>query len=66
MMPVEAVAMDNPTNGYIEEFPVPGNPDTVITENNGTINFAKSPGTISYNFLRRASMKTKDKLYVVN
>ncbi len=50
MMPVEAVAMDNPTNGYIEEFPVPGNPDTVIAENNGTINFAKSPGTISYNF----------------
>ena len=49
MMPVEALAMDNPTGGNISVFPVPGNPDTVIKDNYGTINYAKSRGVISYN-----------------
>ena len=50
MMPIEVRAMDSPKDGYIEEFPVPGNSDTVITDNYGTINYAKTGGAISYNF----------------
>lgn len=49
-IPIEALAMDNPESGYIEVFPVPGDPDTVIVENYGTINYAKTGGSISYNF----------------
>lgn len=49
-MPIEAVAMDSPTGSYIAEFPMPGNPDTVITDNYGTIDYAKTYGSISYNY----------------
>lgn len=51
-MPIKALAMDSPTGKSIEEFPVPGNSDTVIVDNYGTINFAKSGGDIAYNFYR--------------
>ena len=50
MMQTEALAMDSPTGGFIEVFPVPGNPDTAITNNYGTINYAKTNGSISYNY----------------
>ena len=49
-MPIEALAMESPEGGYIEEFPVPGNDDTVITNNYGTVNYAKTGGRISYNY----------------
>lgn len=49
MIPIEALAMDSPIDGHIEEFPVPGNQDTVIVDNYGTINYAKTGGQISYN-----------------
>ena len=50
LMPIEALAMESPEGGYIEEFPVPGNDDTVITNNYGTVNYAKTGGRISYNY----------------
>lgn len=50
MMPIGSFAMDSPKGGYINVFPVPGKSDTVITDNYGTIDYAKSNGTISYNY----------------
>lgn len=50
LMPAETLAMDSPAGGYIEQFPVPGDTDTVITNNYGTINYAKTQGFISYNY----------------
>lgn len=52
LLPIEALAMDSPEGGYIEEFPVPGNDDTVITNNYGTVNYAKTGGCISYNYYK--------------
>lgn len=52
MMPIGSLAMDSPKDGYIEVFPVPGNSDTVIVDNYGTVNYAKSEGKIRYNYHR--------------
>lgn len=52
MMPAEILALDNPDGGYIEVFPAPGTSDSVITDNYGTVNYAKTGGTISYNYNR--------------